>query len=84
MSHDMRRYGDNPAATIPWQPSIVPSALSPHTRDKAAVVLCKCIIPHRCHVLTSWVVREASHAIPKTVYADKKEADMKADAITSC
>ena len=41
------------------------------------------ITPHRRDVLPGWVVREASHAIPETVYADNKETDMKEGASTS-
>ena len=82
VSHYMRRYGNNPAATILWRPSIVPSALSPHTRDKVAIVLLyKMITPHRRHVLPNCLARERpATRYPKTVYADSKETDIKADA----
>ena len=58
VSHRMRRNGNNLASTIPCRPSIVPSALSPHTRDQVAIALYKLITPHRRHVLPSWLARE--------------------------
>ena len=72
--------GNDPAKTIPWLPSVVPSALSPHTRDKVAIVLLYKLITPRPPQLVG--LREASHGIPKTVHTDNNETDIKAGAST--